>query len=62
MARASAHSLRDSFLGTTPFFLAAHRFYERNGFCEISRSRLPDSFPIMEVDTRCYHRRSRDSN
>jgi N-acetylglutamate synthase-like GNAT family acetyltransferase len=46
---------RDIFLGTTPKFLAAHRFYEKNGFSEIAKSALPPTFPIMEVDTRFYH-------
>jgi N-acetylglutamate synthase-like GNAT family acetyltransferase len=46
---------RDIFLGTTPKFLAAHRFYEKNGFVEIAKSKLPPAFPIMEVDTRFYH-------
>lgn len=52
-----ARSVRDIFLGTTAQFLAAHRFYERNGFSEIAKSALPAAFPIMEVDTRFYHRR-----
>ena len=46
---------RDIFLGTRPRFLAAHRFYEKNGFVEIAKSGLPPAFPIMEVDTRFYH-------
>lgn len=50
------HALRDVFLGTTPQFLAAHRFYEKNGFREIGRSALPAAFPIMEVDEKFYHR------
>lgn len=41
-------------LGTTEKFLAAHRFYEKNGFVRISREDLPSSFPIMNVDTRFY--------
>jgi hypothetical protein len=49
-------SIRDIFLGTTPHFLAAHRFYEKNGFCEIAKSALPASFPVMEIDTKFYHR------
>jgi N-acetylglutamate synthase-like GNAT family acetyltransferase len=53
----TAHSIREIFLGTTPHFLAAHRFYEKNGFHEIPKSALPNSFPIMEVDTRFYQRR-----
>ncbi|GAA3929986.1 GNAT family N-acetyltransferase [Litoribacillus peritrichatus] len=42
------------FLGTTAKFLAAHRFYEKNGFKSISKSELPSSFPVMTVDTRFY--------
>ena len=34
-AWSAAHSIREVFLGTTPHFLAAHRFYEKHGFCEI---------------------------
>lgn len=49
--------LREIFLGTTAKFLAAHRFYQRNGFSEIARSALPPAFPIMRVDTRFFHRR-----
>lgn len=44
------------FLGTTSKFLAAHRFYEKNGFTEIDRSQLPASFPVMVVDTKFYAR------
>ncbi len=46
---------RDIFLGTTARFLAAHRFYEKNGFSKIAKSRLPPNFPVMEVDTHFYH-------
>lgn len=42
------------FLGTTPQFLAAHRFYEKNGFIEIQKKDLPINFPIMEVDKKFY--------
>lgn len=42
------------YLGTTARFLAAHRFYEKNGFSEIQQSELPPSFPIMSVDTKFY--------
>jgi N-acetylglutamate synthase-like GNAT family acetyltransferase len=41
-------------LGTTESFLAAHRFYERNGFSEIAATDLPASFPRMAVDTKFY--------
>lgn len=42
------------YLGTTPQFLAAHRFYEKNGFVEIGMEDLPAEFPIMEVDKKFY--------
>jgi N-acetylglutamate synthase-like GNAT family acetyltransferase len=42
------------FLGTTPQFLAAHRFYEKNNFIEIKEEELPDEFPVMEVDKKFY--------
>jgi N-acetylglutamate synthase-like GNAT family acetyltransferase len=47
-------SIREVLLGTTAKFLAAHRFYEKNGFDEISRAELPPSFPVMTVDSRFY--------
>ncbi len=46
--------LRNVFLGTTSRFLAAHRFYEKNGFREIDPGQLPGEFPVMAVDTRFY--------
>ncbi|MFI5215708.1 MAG: GNAT family N-acetyltransferase [Candidatus Limnocylindria bacterium] len=48
---------REIFLGTTAKFLAAHRFYQKNGFAEIAQATLPPAFPIMSVDTRFFHRR-----
>jgi N-acetylglutamate synthase-like GNAT family acetyltransferase len=51
---ATDHQTREIFLGTTPFFHAAHRFYEKHGFAEIPKHELPTSFPIMEVDTKFY--------
>ena len=48
------HKIKEIYLGTTPKFLAAHRFYEKNGFKEILKRDLPASFPIMEVDTKFY--------
>ena len=42
------------YLGTTAKFLAAHRFYEKNGFVSIGADALPDTFPRMTVDTRFY--------
>lgn len=54
LAWARRHGVREILLGTTPFFHAAHRFYEKNGFVEIEQARLPPSFPVMEVDTKFY--------
>lgn len=48
--------VKEIFLGTTSKFLAAHRFYEKNAFTEIDRSQLPESFPLMAVDTKFYAR------
>jgi len=42
------------FLGTTEKFLAAQRFYEKNGFNEIAKQKLPATFPVMEVDVKFY--------
>lgn len=42
------------YLGTTSVYLAAHRFYEKNGFQEITKFALPSAFPLMEVDSKFY--------
>lgn len=46
--------VREIFLGTTDKFLAAHRFYEKNGFVEIDRTQLPVAFPVMAIDSKFY--------
>ncbi len=46
--------LQEIFLGTTPKFLAAHRFYEKKGFQEIGETDLPETFPVMAVDKKFY--------
>lgn len=48
--------LREILLGTTEHFLAAHRFYEKNGFSEIDKALLPSTFPRMAVDSKFYKR------
>ena len=57
-AWAGQKGITDIFLGTTDKFLAAHRFYEKNGFVRIAKSYLPAAFPVMQVDTVFYHRRT----
>ncbi|WP_088839354.1 GNAT family N-acetyltransferase [Listeria sp. ILCC792] len=44
------------FLGTTDKFKAAHRFYEKNGYIEISKADLPADFDILDVDSKFYHK------
>jgi N-acetylglutamate synthase-like GNAT family acetyltransferase len=41
-------------LGTTEKFIGAQRFYEKNGFTEVSKKDLPREFPIMNVDVKFY--------
>ncbi|OWV64712.1 GNAT family acetyltransferase [Rhizobium sp. R339] len=53
-AHARDAGLTDIFLGTTDKFVAAHRFYEKNGFVEIGKAELPRSFPLMPVDSKFY--------
>jgi GNAT superfamily N-acetyltransferase len=54
LAQAREKGVTEIFLGTTETFLAAHRFYEKHGFVEIEKARLPEDFPLMELDTRFY--------
>ncbi len=42
------------YLGTTEKFLAAQRFYEKNGFHAIDKGALPAHFPVMSVDVKFY--------
>jgi N-acetylglutamate synthase-like GNAT family acetyltransferase len=49
-----ARGVKEVYLGTTEKFLAAHRFYERNGFQQVTATELPPAFPKMAVDTRFY--------
>ncbi|MDP4162188.1 MAG: GNAT family N-acetyltransferase [Bacillota bacterium] len=47
-------NVKEIFLGTTLKFVAAQRFYEKNGFQLIEKEELPESFPIMQVDRKFY--------
>lgn len=51
---AESQSIREIYLGTTEVYKAGHRFYEKNGFIEISKSDLPQNFPLLSVDTKFY--------
>ncbi len=46
--------INEIYLGTQSIFLAAHRFYEKNGFVEISKRMLPKAFPANLVDSKFY--------
>jgi GNAT superfamily N-acetyltransferase len=39
------------YLGTVEQLHAAKRFYERNGFVKVEKASLPETFPLMPVDT-----------
>lgn len=54
IAWSKRNQVHDVFLGTTEKFLAAHRFYERNGFSLVNPDVLPAEFPVMKVDTKFY--------
>lgn len=54
LAWAGENGLKEILLGTTAKFLAAHRFYEKNGFEEIAKTDLPAAFPVMSVDVKFY--------
>lgn len=56
LAWASTKGVAEVFLGTTDKFLAAHRFYEKNGFGDVPKTSLPEAFPVMAVDSKFYRR------
>lgn len=56
LAQASTVGMQQVFLGTTAVYLAAHRFYERNGFVRVTRQDVPACVPLMAVDTVFYRK------
>jgi N-acetylglutamate synthase-like GNAT family acetyltransferase len=54
---AGQNNFKEILLGTTEKFIAASRFYEKNGFTEIDKQLLPKEFPVMEVDVKFYRYR-----
>lgn len=54
---AKQKNFKEILLGTTEKFIAAQRFYEKNGFSEIEKQLLPREFPVMEVDVKFYRYR-----
>lgn len=59
---AEEHDYKHIYLGTVEKLQAAIRFYEKNGFTWIEKASLPESFPIMEVDTHFYQYQINSSN
>lgn len=51
---AEQKEIKEIFLGTTEKFIRAQRFYEKNGFKEVEKGELPETFPVMEVDIKFY--------
>jgi GNAT superfamily N-acetyltransferase len=51
---ARQNNFKEILLGTTEKFIAAQRFYEKNGFIEIEKQLLPEEFPVMDVDVKFY--------
>lgn len=51
---AANRQFKEIFLGTTAQFIAAQRFYEKNGFIEMGKEQLPALFPVMQVDVKFY--------
>ena len=47
-------NIKEVYLGTIDTMIAAHKFYIRNGFVEIDKSRLPGTFPVMKVDNKFF--------
>ena len=57
LRHAAQKGITEILLGTIDKFVAAQRFYRRNGFVEIPEAELPSSFPRMQVDTNFFRRR-----
>ena len=53
---ATGAEVQDLYLATTEQFVAALRFYEKNGFVRIAAEALPGAFPRIAPETRFYHR------
>ncbi len=49
-------SITDIYLGTVSKFLAAHRFYEKNDFHQVTKIDLPKHFMLVDIDDMFYHR------
>lgn len=53
---AQQNHINHLYLGTIERLQAAIKFYEKNGFTLIAKENLPNSFPIMQVDTHFFEK------
>jgi len=51
---AEQNKMNAIFLGTDEKLVAAHHFYEKNGFERIEKNKLPEGFPITKIDNVFY--------
>ncbi|MFZ6749486.1 GNAT family N-acetyltransferase [Undibacterium sp. Ren11W] len=56
LAAADAAQMQSLYLATTEQFAAACRFYEKNGFTQVTLASLPAAFPRIPQETRFYRR------
>jgi GNAT superfamily N-acetyltransferase len=54
IAYCNQNQINAIYLGTVDMLKAAHRFYEKNGFTQLAKTALPQSFPLMGADTIFY--------
>jgi len=57
LAWARAHGFAEIYLDTLQSFKAAHRFYARHGFEELSKDDMPSDFPAMNWNARFFRLR-----
>lgn len=53
---ATGAEVQDLYLATTEKFVAALRFYEKNGFVRVAPKALPEAFPRIAAETLFCHR------
>ena len=49
-----ALGVAEIWLGTIAQMTAAHNFYRKNGFVEVSKDELPQGFPLVAVDNKFF--------
>jgi N-acetylglutamate synthase-like GNAT family acetyltransferase len=54
LEEAQKMKLKQLYLDTPPIAYAAHRLYERNGFVETTRDKLPNTYKFVEMPLKFY--------